>query len=537
MAVPKYGGRDCELSTTGQDANGKMIDPWAVTQNVLRHIGDAVRQFGGVVWTHPTAHFNIGKRNGNQLAVSADCLRNWTDGGQCYYSDMAHVEVCTATCLRPTDFAAQCLSTLLVADSARRHAELAAGNGDTLQLTTSNADMLDPAISFGTHLSMQVSKNLWEELNVDQRRPATLAFVASALAAAVPFFGAGYLLPLRDGSVIYSLSARAHHIQKLRTISTTQAFGRGLLNGRREAHTTEHERLHLIAFDYDVLSSALLFSFLQCVLAAAEEGYCGPILRAPLDAMHAWSWQFDGQFSSLPETARTIDGRRWTLPAFLRHVCEDLLDMVECGFISESVAPQAQIMLTRLVRLADYAARGRIFDCASQLGWAAKLAWLIQLLESGTASFADPAARVADHDFVSTDPRRGAFWKLWDAGLVDPLCTLDDARVSVREAPAESRDWGRGKIIRRFLGMIEAVNWNYVLLRTQTRRRPYVRIDLPHLDSLNKASLEPVLADVADPIALRHRLRDVSPAALRMNNQNTKPSDRVTIVPASPTSN
>ena len=42
---------------------------------------------------------------------------------------------------------------------------------------------------------------------MEDRHPAILGFVTSALAAAVPFFGAGHVLPLNDGSAIYSLSA------------------------------------------------------------------------------------------------------------------------------------------------------------------------------------------------------------------------------------------------------------------------------------------------------------------------------------------
>ncbi len=41
MAQPKYGGRDCELSTTGVDARGNSLDPWKVTCRVLDELGPA----------------------------------------------------------------------------------------------------------------------------------------------------------------------------------------------------------------------------------------------------------------------------------------------------------------------------------------------------------------------------------------------------------------------------------------------------------------------------------------------------------------
>ncbi len=231
---------------------------------------------------------------------------------------MSHVEVCTASCLYPTTFAAQCISTLLVAEAARKRAQAWNDRGDAYTLTASNADLLDPAISFGTHLSLAVDASLWEDLFVEQQHPAILGYVSSAIAAAIAFFGAGHLLRLNDSSAVYSLSARAHHLSKIKTLSTTEAFGRGILNSRREPHGVGHDRLHLIGFDFCPLSSALLFSLLQCVLAAAEEGYCGMNLYDPVRALRTWSWCMDPRTGKLPATATLIDRRELTLPVYIR---------------------------------------------------------------------------------------------------------------------------------------------------------------------------------------------------------------------------
>ena len=51
MGQPKYGGRDCELSTTGMDASGRTIDAWNVTRNVLAEVGPALAQRGVAVWS------------------------------------------------------------------------------------------------------------------------------------------------------------------------------------------------------------------------------------------------------------------------------------------------------------------------------------------------------------------------------------------------------------------------------------------------------------------------------------------------------
>gem|GEM_PF-4050523 len=208
-------------------------------------------------------------------------------------------------------------------------AQLQAGAGTQYQLSASNADLSDPSISFGSHLSVSVSTSLWENLFVDPRRPAVLGFVASVMAAAIPFFGAGYLLPTPGRETIYSLSARAHHLTRVQTLVTTKKWNRGLLNSRREAHGTPLERLHLIGFDYALLSSALLAALVGCALAAAEEGYCGLNLHDPVEAMRRWSWGLDRTTGRLPVTALRIDGRQQTLPEYMRELATQLLAMGE----------------------------------------------------------------------------------------------------------------------------------------------------------------------------------------------------------------
>ena len=100
------------------------------------------------------------------------------------------------------------------------------------------------------------------------------------------WFGAGHLLPLRDGTTIFSLSARAHHLGRVSSDLTTVAFQRGLLNSRREPHGAAAERLHLIGFDFNLASAAPMASLVQCLLAAAEEGFCASLqLYEPVRAL------------------------------------------------------------------------------------------------------------------------------------------------------------------------------------------------------------------------------------------------------------
>jgi hypothetical protein len=422
---------------------------------------------------------------------------------------MSHVEVCTASTIYPRTFAQQSIATLLIAEEARRLAECAAGAGTRYELSASNADVLDPSISFGSHVSVSVSTELWENLFIDQRFPAVLGFVASFVAAAIPFFGAGYLLPTEADDVIFSTSARAHHITRLHTLSTTEKWRRGLLNSRRESHAAGQERLHLIGFDNAILSSVLLASFLQCGLVAAEQGFCGLNLVDPVGALRRWSWNLDVIKGEMHAAAELVDGRQLTLPEYMSAVTETLLAMCEEGAIDESLAPEAQLMLPRIRDLACYAQEGSLDRCAVHLDWAAKLLYLL----GRGRPFDDAATRLADHDFTNTNPRKGAFWRFWEEGVVDPLITMDEALESTRVPPAESRDWGRGRLVEKFVDSIFAVNWDYIgLYVDHSYFSPRLYVDFPKPDSLNRAAFDHVLRTAGDVQRLRDILRSSTAA-------------------------
>jgi hypothetical protein len=503
--IPKFIGRDCELSTTGIGAEGESQDSSAVTRKVLAYIESVFAARNGTVWFE----------GGRFYSASMDCLRHWTSSGQCYYADMAHVEICTATCLDPLDFTAQCWHVVQAAEAARAAAQQAADDGESLSLSTSNADLLDPSISFGTHLSVAIEKSLWEDLFLLRRSPARLAMVAAGVAAAIPFFGAGYLLPFKDRTC-YSLSARAHHLSWIATLSTTEPFHRGILNSRREPHGDGMDRLHLIGFDFCLPSSPLLCSFLQCLLAAAEEGYCGLQLYDPVRALRLWSWGLDMETGRMPQTAQLVDGRQLTLPQYLRELTETLLKMCRANLIPESVAPGAAELLPRIVELTHHAEGGDVLFCAKHLTWAAKLLCLLDLCAQDGVQFGDAVTRLADHDFTNTDPARGTIWPLLEEQRIEPLVGRSAIDACWHDAPRGTRDFVRGRLIRRFHQEITAVDWGTVTLRRAPERwSRQVKIDLPLLDARATAHIARLIerAETVDQLlaGLEPSARDSDP--------------------------
>jgi proteasome accessory factor A len=493
--------RDCELSTSGWSASGgaaaasAAIAPFEAARAVLGGLEAAGSRLGFKVWTRDgprrsdSGRWRSGFDSGSGSSI--DCLRHWTSNGQCFYSDMGHLELCTAAASSPRAFAAQALAALRIVEAARAAAESEAEPGTRYSLSAANLDLVDPASSWGSHLNAGVPRDLWQELCGEGRHPSTLSFVAGALAAAIPFFGAGCLLPFNDGSVIFSLSARAHHLSKIRSSSTTEAFRRGLINTRDEPHGEGCARLHLIGFDFNLLSAALLGSFLQCLFAAAARGECAIGLYDPVRAARAWSWSLDLERGVIVAGAALADGSAATLPAFLRRLAARFLELVEDGSIGPGEAPEAGELLPRIIELTHRLEAGELEALSRHLDWAAKLRCLLHLAREPGGRLGDVRTRLSDHDFANTDPRQGMLWDLHARGLVDFLTDEALARSFVAEGPPESRDWGRGRLIERFGERIVDLDWSGVEFSVDgSRWGRRLRLDLPRLDGFSKRECE-----------------------------------------------
>jgi hypothetical protein len=217
-------------------------------------------------------------------------------------------------------------------------------------------------------------------------------------------------------------------------------------------------------------------------------------LHEPVRALRAWSWHLDLKTGRLPAKAAMIDGSRVTLPRFMRDVTSLLLEMCESEVITEAIAPQASLMLPTIIELTHYLEEGALAKCAPHLTWAAKLLHLLNLCKKEGATLDDPRIRLEDHDFLNTDPARGMFFRLWEHGQVAPLIKKADVDACLRDGPPESRAWGRGRIIRRFLDRITDVNWDFVELRRRDDRwAPHLKINMHRLDSLNRARFGPMI--------------------------------------------
>ncbi|MGD0897922.1 MAG: proteasome accessory factor PafA2 family protein [Thermoguttaceae bacterium] len=549
MAIPKFVGDDCELSTTGRGADGRPLDGLEVAYAILDRIDEALIPHGLKAWAGDRAYRddpwqkNCRRDSGRRQAWSGgrnalayvnrfDSNRHWLPNGGAAYCDCEKLELCTAETMYPSRYAAQHIGNLVLAEQARQAAEEDAPAGTQLHLTAENVDPQDPAVSWGTHFNTSISRPLWENLHLEIRQPNVFSFVVSALAAATVMFGSGYLLPLRSGEVIFSASARAPQLTKLDSLSTIVAFQRGILNSRREGFSSE-ERQHLINFDFSPLSARLRCGLVQTIFAAAEEGYCGLNLFDPVKALRTWSFSLDMRSGRLGETALLADGARMTLPQYVRAVSTALLEMVEGGLIGEDVAPEARELLPTIIELTHQLEAGALLRCARHLDWCVKALFLLNLCVERGAAFGDATTRLASFDYTNTNPERGWFWKLWEAGEIDPLVSRDEVDRALAAPPPESRAWGRAMLLRRHYDRIAAVNWDHVDLSrdgTGSRWSPRLKIGLPDLQSLNQEELEPILDQAGDIDDLERLLRRRTLAAesdpvMELNTQLVLPDE------------
>jgi hypothetical protein len=136
----------------------------------------------------------------------------------------------------------------------------------------------------------------------------------------------------------------------------------------------------------------------------------------------------------------------------------------------------------------------------------------------------DLAIRVADHDYASTDPDRGYFWKLWDAGRLDPLVSREDVEACLIDGPDDGRGWARGRLVREYGDRITDVNWSHVEVKGDSSFwGSRVRIELPRPGSPTRDVFQPVLSAASDAQDIRRMLPTELASLVDGNEEDEEP--------------
>ncbi len=425
--------------------------------------------------------------------------RHWLKNGGCIYIDMAHLELCAPETRSARDHAAAVHAMIQLARFCRRRALAALPDGQDLFVSVHNSDGT-LSTSWGAHLNVALSRRLWDDLFHD-RKPHLMALLASIVAAAVPVFGQGMVVPMRRGCR-YATSARAHHIGSLVTLSTIEPFNRGLLNSRDEPHAAgDLARLHLIAFDASLQPATIVLrsGLMQLVVAALQCGWfdAALLLDDPVSAVKTWSLGFDPAAGAFrPLAVPRAEGSPIGLFAWHRRLIDGLRLLVNSGRISEETVPEGTLILDLWDDTLDALLGEDLPRLSRRLDWALKWTILAELLET-TPDLSDPRFRLLDLHYGHVDDRVGLFWNYWREEQIDSVVDARSIRRFRTGGDPHTRSGLRGELVRRLEPWIIDMDWSYIeLSRDATRswwhgaRRHHIALSDPaepggpHIDRL-----------------------------------------------------
>lgn len=451
MAVPKVLGADIEL---GNSLTGPY--PASNLEAATRVLRASIRPpFLGVF------------QGGLYAPAAGEGGRHWLPNGGCLYIDMSHLEMCLPETASARNHAAALHAMLRIVRSCRRKALALLATGEDLFVNLHVSDGTAET-SWGAHFNVLIERRLFDGLF--DSRPHRLALLASFVAAAVPLFGQGLLLP-EGGTCRYVTAARAHHLGELSGLATTIPFRRNLVNCRDEPHASGRlARLHLIAFDPNLQPIAIFLraGLTQLVLAALEEGWFDDqlVLEDPVQAVRTWSESFaptSGSFRPVrvPRPARDPI----TLLDWHRRLLEQLQALMDGGRIPPQVVPDGPEILDRFGRLLGYLADQDVESLAGSLDWALKWRILAEAAPQSGGDLASPSLRLLDQLYSHVDDQVGLFWVFWRNGLID-RCALDDAAIGrfVFAGDPETRSGLRGELVRRLRPWITSIDWDRIEL-------------------------------------------------------------------------
>lgn len=447
--IPKILGADIELgnSLTGHGN-------WEAARRVLAQ-SLAIPAFRGAA------------PRGAGYANSTESGRHFLANGGCLYIDLSHLEMCVGETLSARAHAAAFHAMLRIVRSCVRRARKALSEGEDLFV---NAHVSDGSreTSWGAHLNVSISRELWD--NIFHHKPHVQALLASYLAAAIPVFGQGLVLPVGQSACRFVCSARAHHLGELSGLATTMPFQRNLLNRRDEAHGNEQQaRLHLIAFDTNLQPTALFLrtGLTQLILAALESGRwfdADLLLDSPLAAVRQWSASFSVDIGSMtPVNVARPNGDPITLTAWHRRLVRGLRPLLIEGVIPEEAVPHGREILDLWEDTLEALENHQLDRLAARLDWALKWQFLEAELPGCGGDLADPVPRLLDQLYSHVDDQVGLFWSFWRAGLVE-RCGVDDEAIGrfILAGDPGTRSGLRGELVRRLRPWITDIDWEYL---------------------------------------------------------------------------
>jgi Pup amidohydrolase len=294
----------------------------------------------------------------------------------------------------------------------------------------------------------------------------------------------------------FQISQRSDFFEVEVGLETT--LKRPIINTRDEPHAVAdlYRRLHVIIGDANHCDVANLLKLgtTSLVLAMIEERAVDRDLTVarPVAALHAVSHD-----PTCTETIELRDGSRMTAVQLL-WAYHDMADrFVRERYAGEPDEDTAQVMhwwATVLDRLERNPA-----EAAREVDWVAKQQVLQGYVDRDGLDWTDPRLRAVDIQWSDVRQEKGIFHRLRAAGRFEELVHDDQVMQAVREPPADTRAYFRGKCLEKYPDQIAAASWDSVIF------------DIPGQTSLQRVPmLEPLRGNRDSVGALLDRSPDAA---------------------------
>ncbi|MDA1076208.1 MAG: proteasome accessory factor PafA2 family protein [Proteobacteria bacterium] len=461
MITVKTGGTDRELGVAilGRRYQKSTVTCYEAARRVLKEIDGWPRATSGVqTWYSANPYDHTG---GGFVSNPTDMGGKFLLNGSSIYIDLGHLEVCTAECRSALDYTACVQAMLAIVQDAMRIANVHLPQGEELVVYVDNTDR--QGNSYGSHLNVTVSRQLWDE-TFNLRLFPNLYFLASFQASSIVLTGGGKV-GSEDGTPAadFQISRRADFIKTFVAEQTT--INRPMVNSRDEALGRE-ARLHSIFWDSVVLPAAnyLQLGCLQLVSVLMEAGsewmHPSVILESPIDALRTWSRDPD-----LTATARLIDGRRVTALEHQELLLDQIERLVATGIIDDAV-PDAAGVAAYWRETLNFLINRDWDRAARRVEWLAKR----QVLQGAMTARPDLdwqslAIRHLDMSFGDLNVDRGVYWALLRNDLIDQPVSQAHITNFKHHPPSDTRASARTSLIRQLGDSVASVDWAEIRVR------------------------------------------------------------------------
>jgi len=380
------------------------------------------------------------------------------NGSRLYLDVGSHPEYATPECdslhdVVAHDKAGERILEGLVESAERRLAE--EGIRGDIYLYRNNTD--SAGNSYGCHENYLVRRQADFQRTIDTLIPYLVTRQIWA--------GAGKLLNTARGTV-YSLAQRAEHIWEGSSSATTRS--RPIINTRDEPHADaeRYRRLHVIAGD----------SNMSEYTTYVKVGATVALLQMLEDEVVFRDLTLENPIRAIREISHDITCRRRVRLANGRELSAldiqwEYLERVMRYARISGVAPEIE----RAISMWEHLLTGLEKDPMTlhgEVDWVAKRHLMDRYILKHDLPLSSPRLALIDLNYHDVNRKRGLFYKMQDAGLMDRIVTDDAINEAMVRPPATTRARLRGEFIKAAKAKRRdfTVDWVHLKLNDQAQR-------------------------------------------------------------------